>query len=878
MAPSPSAPPRRTSRPRGKEVTPSRQITFTNALAEVLLPRSVPRRPARANPEDLSLASPELRKQRTKSEGRLGNLGTPLGPYDGNSVRDRVRKWQEEGGGVVLDQSGLDSCPPDVHSVLDEFNGHRQDETDVVKPRQREKHNEVDVGETANRSSRAKLKGNERIPREIARALSPATPKKRVVSDGHWVKKRETKANLSGKTEDPKDVPERCMKDNGARASAVNANSAPRKNREGNKRTPSAALADDDGIRVYSTPDSFPDYLESKRSRERPSKLSKLKDDSTSDEVLVEHGRPRTPLRKDRARKPSDKRSPSNLKASPTTDHEEVPQRSSGRREDRTAQRPTRSPPGSDVLVDRTKSRSLSARVQFMKEAYDEGRKIFQRPEPEPLPRLPGSRVEAWLNETSDPFVDSRPSSADATSLPCLKSDEGPLTEWEDRSSRSPAGVNIGEMDRSEGRSSGQRRGKHPKPVTTDTTSRPSSASFEQVTVQSKAAVRNPGEQHEEDPLLLSPALKRSGAKKLSSSPDGHRRKLSALTETVTQDDKQGSSLPTKPGSSGNIKLASEPPLQLNPMFKRPVPHTGNHQLSTIASVETLATKREDQGMFDASGTRHGNWAPSVLHDPICGSEAGDPDQVGDSQNVETKSTLKRRLTTHEDLMSVLSLPRAGSRSVKSARSTKSFKSKLSGTTITDLMIEFANDESKYMQELNTLVDGVIPVLLTCILSKSDSAIAAGLFRSSFRRTSDPNVTRPIIDMGIALERLKSLHKRTPLQSSDELLRWAHGARKVYVEYLRCWRMGFQDVVINLAPASEIKSEKSAGISTPPAPSTEKQYVDEGLLPRNAEGDVVDGHGKRVDVAYLLKRPLVRLKYLAKTLKVGIRLTHSILY
>ena len=40
-------------------------------------------------------------------------------------------------------------------------------------------------------------------------------------------------------------------------------------------------------------------------------------------------------------------------------------------------------------------------------------------------------------------------------------------------------------------------------------------------------------------------------------------------------------------------------------------------------------------------------------------------------------------------------------------------------------------------------------------------------------------------------------------------------------------------------------------------------------MPRNAEGYVVNGDGERVDVAYMLKRPLVRLKYLAKTLKVN---------
>ena len=65
---------------------------------------------------------------------------------------------------------------------------------------------------------------------------------------------------------------------------------------------------------------------------------------------------------------------------------------------------------------------------------------------------------------------------------------------------------------------------------------------------------------------------------------------------------------------------------------------------------------------------------------------------------------------------------------------------------------------------------------------------------------------------------------------------------------------GFQDVVVNLAPASR----NSSAIQSPAA--------DE--MPRNANGDVVGANGARVDVAFLLKRPLVRIKYLEKILKV----------
>jgi len=171
-------------------------------------------------------------------------------------------------------------------------------------------------------------------------------------------------------------------------------------------------------------------------------------------------------------------------------------------------------------------------------------------------------------------------------------------------------------------------------------------------------------------------------------------------------------------------------------------------------------------------------------------------------------------------------------------------------------MNELASDEANYKRELRTLVDGVIPVLLKCVLSKSDAAKAAGLFNRTFTGKDDPHATKPIVDMGVALERLKSTHQRIPQDNPEALLTWAQNAHRVYVEYVRVWRMGFQDVVVNLAPSTGKPGESGAW--------------DEGL-PRNKEGDIVNNDGERVDVAFLLKRPLVRLKYLAKTLKVRSR-------
>ncbi|OAP64407.1 hypothetical protein AYL99_00379 [Fonsecaea erecta] len=244
---------------------------------------------------------------------------------------------------------------------------------------------------------------------------------------------------------------------------------------------------------------------------------------------------------------------------------------------------------------------------------------------------------------------------------------------------------------------------------------------------------------------------------------------------------------------------------------QRPCPPTGGHQLSTIQSVETL---KEINQQLQAEENFPGE---------VCG--------------------LKRKLTTHEDLMSVLSLPR-GSRARRSRRNARTAQTKPPSSSAQEILATVVADEEKYGRELRTLVDGVIPVLLQCLLSKTDAAAAAGLFTSASQ--DGASITRPIIDMGIALERLKALHNRIPSQNLDSLLSWAQTSEKAYRDYLQAWRLGFQDVVVNLAPL-ETSSAQEQGMA------------------RDEAGDLVDDAGKKVDVAYLLKRPLVRVKGLSKT-------------
>lgn len=206
---------------------------------------------------------------------------------------------------------------------------------------------------------------------------------------------------------------------------------------------------------------------------------------------------------------------------------------------------------------------------------------------------------------------------------------------------------------------------------------------------------------------------------------------------------------------------------------------------------------------------------------------------------------LKRKLTTHEDLLSVLSQPRAR-RSTKSNRSVRHAQRLSSEKVIREAMQTMQQEESQYIRELRTLVDGVTPVLLQLLLSKTDAAATVGLF--SDNKNNDTDFTRPIIEMGGALQRLKSLHSRIPLQENDidGLLAWAVTAHKPYSDYVRAWRLGFQGIIVNLAPLDE------------------SQMTNEDMLSRDVDGDITDEQGQKVDVAFLQKRPLIRIKKLSK--------------
>jgi hypothetical protein len=297
----------------------------------------------------------------------------------------------------------------------------------------------------------------------------------------------------------------------------------------------------------------------------------------------------------------------------------------------------------------------------------------------------------------------------------------------------------------------------------------------------------------------------------------------------------------------------------LLPAFtRRSAPTTGMHRLSTILSEVSHSTSSSSATGTDAESEVS---QTTVTQDTVITGPTNS--SLSRSTHRSQKSGLKRRLTKHSDLVSMLSLPDAvepeRKQSIRSARSIRTTRNHLETATVQDLMRELTEDEIKYKRELKTLVDGVIPVLLTCVLSKSDSATAAGLFNPHHDPSQSGTITKPIVDMGVALERLKSLHNRIPLADADAFISWAQTAHRTYEDYLSAWRAGFQDVVVNLEPAT----------------SDKQLAIDE--IARDENGDAVAANGERADVAYFLKRPLVRVKFLARTTKVGFSLQISLL-
>lgn len=878
-----------------------------------------------ATPKSKS-ASPE--KQTAKPAKSPFVLGKGPGPIDNAKIKAKIEKWQAAGGGAVTvveppasgtDNDGATPKKKDAHK--DEGN-KKKAEPEKAEPDAapaaggeevvKEKEAVKPVVKSPMPRSPAPTKKQLAIKPVKANDLdqdvqAAVTPKKRVISDSHWRKSRSPPKDPKPtgwvrpavkkvavpkpeeKEPEPKKsppkipilLPKPVFAPDGTRVAAV---------RRRRKSTVSKSSDEDDLTEpeLEPRPRREDRSLPKEKAYEPPSSSARVKDAIKKHESLAradvfdDAPTKKKSVRKTKSSYGDEERkravSPSESTARGARSEDELRRRRKMRR------RPTESrddvsvvSPEDDRTAERRRSRRKTHRPTSPK-LDDKPAAATQSAPVTPPPSTPkadanpetpadkvfDTRMAAWLSCTPDPFVegkDDKEKQRRRSSRRSSSSTEGSTVLSEEKRGEKDPGKDSPPPRYGSTRRRKQRRSFDSQDDSMLSTDRRKSISSLAPSQDEENMITVEYDESSTTTLSAPPSLKRRSAKRASGSPTKNRP--SPLPATIPEDE-VASSIATSSVDPSMVDLPDVTPRARNSV-RRGFPTTGR-KLSTIVSMDSAGSERKPSR---TTSQRSDN----TIHpdDAIVDNEpADDSGKPADAMSIMTgmtgmtgrsRNSTKRRLASHSDLISVLSMGRkdSKSKSIVSARSIRTNKSRLATATIDDLMREVQTDEAKYMRELRTLVDGVIPVLLTCVLSKSESAVTAGLFSKTGTGGESTKITKPIVDMGVALERLKSLHKRIPKTEPEAFLSWAQSAQRVYGDYVRSWRLGFQDVVVNLAPASD---DEKADDDQADAHST----IDEGM-PRNEEGYVVDGDGERVDVAFLLKRPLVRLKYLSKTFK-----------
>ena len=794
-------------------------------------------------------------------DGKGVDIGKPLGDYDTASVREKVRKWQTQGGGVVAAEDGVEDmevlekksprCRNDDKydgGGFDGDNSHRHplpyaDKSKSLSP------SPSPVRGSGRSTSRPSEKKKTQMPPAKPRhndldedVKNASAPKKRVVSDSRWRKTQEARSAKKYGSPQHEPVAERPT------------------SRTGERRPPSPSKAT---LRMQRRSSSSSRHVKAVE-RTYDSKENSTQHDSSHRKLS---GYPDLDGKRSHRRRSSimtpeaiqaDKR---DKRATPSPTRNNAIYKSSKDSSTRKHVREKVTHDGKKYMMSGALNYSTAPEMELNLDPlanakHEEGAELGNpsvKPhyQVETPTKAPSNRIEAWLTSTPDPFTEPNQIGADAAKQDS-KSHVDPMSSSVSRKKRKESyGDNIGSHDKLQNsrtchdKTRGGEDGGRKRPT--------SSHGFAKNADQDTEIKDGRSQSMDDDSPTPSPtSLKRRGARRKMQQAGKSKppENLDGTRELIDDENLDApSTFTSSTTESGEVQGLSMDEL----LMRRPFPTTGK-RLSTIVSVATQNTKA--QGRSPSVASRDTQTTERPHRKPVSSTALKKPEMASTIKPGTTatkKTSLKRKLTTHADLMSVLSIPREESGSIVSARSIRTSRTRLATATVDDLMKEVASDEAKYTRELRTLVDGVIPVLLSCVLSKAESATAAGLFSRS-PSSSGASVTRPIVDMGVALDRLKSVHNRIPTDSSDKFLAWAQTTKKIYADYIKAWRLGFQDVVVNLAPATDAEQVDGAA-------------WDEGLS-RNDDGYLVGGDGERVDVAFLLKRPLVRLKYLSKTVKV----------
>ncbi|KAK4181458.1 hypothetical protein QBC36DRAFT_285575 [Triangularia setosa] len=541
---------------------------------------------------------------------------------------------------------------------------------------------------------------------------------------------------------------------------------------------------------------------------------------------------------------------------------------------------------------------SFKAVPKVFKKVVEGAKEIIQEslepPRPPPTANKPAS-IESWLNNTVDPFVQSSPTTETTTVTESQTSTEPPI-----RASRETLEAPV----KLETRPAAERRPKEEEKKLKEreaTAPAPTPSSKRSKTPKSDSSKGRASSQGEDSDATAKKAkspvnpegLKRRRATRGAPSPvkSGGKKPLREILKDAFRGESGGYKLPPtvypsceaseyddedseytesdvgteRPGSSHKRPVSdyssyyssnydsvlSSSVSDKEPPRRRPPPaNGGGNELSTILSEEASTVSATDTMSVISQTT-----VTQTTATPL--TERTELSRHRTQKGSRKGGSLKRRLTKHSDMISVLSLPDTGqivppsrSRSVKSSRSLHRRPSKVDRSRIDELLDEFADDEYFYQRELKTLVDGVIPVLLTHVL-RDDNLFG----RSEAGRTKADAMAKSVVNMGVVLEKLKSSHKQAPLENIYHLLAWMDDVSPLYDNYFDVWRLGFQGLIINLAPKLKGMDDNDSLLNA---------------LPINEEGDIIGENGERVDVAFLLKRPLIRLKWMTKFLRAAV--------
>ncbi|KAK3939580.1 hypothetical protein QBC46DRAFT_437187 [Diplogelasinospora grovesii] len=505
----------------------------------------------------------------------------------------------------------------------------------------------------------------------------------------------------------------------------------------------------------------------------------------------------------------------------------------------------------------------VSGAKEIIHEAVDPPRHVVNQP----------PSIESWLDKTVDPFVESSPKKQSVEKEWAQESHKrsSPGPQKKDVSQPPPLQVTTGNQGNAdpqqEDSDATPKKGKTPATPTSSLkrskATKSASSPLKTTSVKKpfrevlKEAFRGESGGHKLPPTIY-PSCEADPDTEPDYDEEDERHYRESRRRSSGSDRRSASPDPSSTVGSSQVSTSTATPYP-----RRKPPTNGVHELSTIVS-EQLPSVLESDTLSSVSQTTITQTTGFTGASDISRSTYA-------SRQRSQRSGLKRRLTKHSDLVSVLSLPNDGqlvppsrSRSIKSSRSLHRKPSKVVRGRLDDLLDEFADDEHFYLRELKTLVDGVVPVLLKQVVySDADSTADCFTQTQGSKDKKTDTMAKSVIDMGIALEKLRNYHRRVPLNDIRHLLPWLEAVSPIYDNYLDVWRLGFQDLIVNLAPAAGRPDDEDSLLNA---------------LPRNEEGDIVGEDGERVDVAHLLKRPLIRVKWMTKFLRAAVTVmaTHEV--